>query len=162
MPDHYRLLGVSGEARDHARRGEEDGRRTRARQAAPPDWFADEIVRGFPSVHGVVDRLRDAFFGDEEATAPLSAEILLEAREAFLGLIVPLDVPMRRTCMACGGRGESWMEPCAACEGSGEARVRHSVRVLVPPGVRHGDRFRFSITSPYAPATVVELKIAIR
>ena len=41
------------------------------------------------------------------------AELHLSAREAFDGVTVPLDVPVRKLCVACGGRGEIWSDPCA-------------------------------------------------
>jgi hypothetical protein len=35
-------------------------------------------------------------------------------------------------------------------------------RHFAEPGVSHGDTFRFSLTPPGAPSTVVEVRIAIR
>src|SRR5687768_4547723 len=60
------------------------------------EWFADEIAIDFPSVASVLDRMRDAFFA-AEAPVTLSAQMVLTAREAFNGVTVPLDVPLRRT-----------------------------------------------------------------
>jgi molecular chaperone DnaJ len=127
--------------------------------AAP--WFSDEIAIDFPSVSSVLDRMRDAFF---TAAPPvtLSAEMVLTAREAFNGVSVPFEVPLRRTCTRCGGRGEVWTEWCAACGGLGEVVAAHPVRVAVPPGVREGTTFRFSVTPPGSPSTVIEVRIRIR
>lgn len=125
------------------------------------DWFADEIAIDFPSVASVLDRMRDAFFG-AEPPATLSAEMVLTPREAFDGVTIPLDVPLRRTCPRCGGRGEVWTEWCAACGALGEITAGHEMRIRVPPGVRQGTRFRFSVTPPGAPPTVVEIRINIR
>jgi molecular chaperone DnaJ len=124
-------------------------------------WFADEIAIDFPSVSSVLDRMRDAFFTGE-APVTLSAEMVLTAREAFDGVTVPFEVPLRRTCGRCGGRGEVWTEWCAACGGLGEVAATHPVRVLVPPRVRQGATFRFSVTPPGSPSTVVEVRISIR
>jgi DnaJ-class molecular chaperone len=86
----------------------------------------------------------------------------LTPREAFSGVSVPFDVPLRRTCPRCGGRGEVWSEWCATCAGLGEVAAAHAVNVRVPAGVNDGDTFRFSLTPPGAPSTIVEVRIAIR
>jgi len=125
------------------------------------EWLADEVAIDFPSVASVLDRMRAAFFGAAPA-ASLSAQLILSAREAFEGATVPLDVPLRRTCPRCGGRGETWTEWCDTCRGLGEVSSSHSLLVQVPARVREGARFRFSITAPGAPPTVVEIRIGIR
>jgi molecular chaperone DnaJ len=125
------------------------------------EWFADEIAIDFPSVASVLDRMRDSFFTVEPAVT-LSAEMVLTAREAFDGVTVPLDVPLRRTCPCCGGRGEVWTDWCSTCVGLGEVTSAHSLRVRVPARVREGATFRFSVTPPGAPSTVVEVRISIR
>lgn len=124
-------------------------------------WFSDEVAIDFPSVASVLDRMRDAFFTAEPAIT-LSADMTLTPREAFAGVTVPFDVPLRRTCARCGGRGEVWNEWCATCAGLGEVAAAHAVNVRVPAGVSHGDTFRFSLTPPGAPSTVVEVRIVIR
>jgi len=138
------------------------GRCIRPVAAEEHNWFADEIAIDFPSVSAVMDRIRHAFFGSDELGAPLRAEILLSAHEAFRGVTVPLDVPVRRTCPLCGGRGETWMEPCRACEGTGESLFQHRVRLSVPPRVADGARFRFSVGTQYAPPTRIEVRVSIR
>jgi hypothetical protein len=125
------------------------------------DCFADEVAIDFPSVDHVVERLRDAFLGEPPRGAMLSTEVLLSKRDAAFGTIVPLDVPVRRTCVPCGGRGEVWTEPCAACSGSGDRLQHHPLRVAVPPGVADGARFRFRINSPGAVPVRVEVRVAI-
>ena len=151
--------------RDPARRRAYDSRLTARPDGGDPtvgrEWFADEIAIDFPSVASVLDRMRDAFF-TAEPTVTLSATIVVSAREAFDGVTVPLDVPLRRTCPFCGGRGESWTDSCAACAGLGEISASHALRVRVPARVREGARFRFSVTPPGAPPTVVEVRISIR
>lgn len=124
------------------------------------DWLADEIAIDFPSVASVLDRMRDSFFGDS-ASVTLSAEVILSAKEAFWGALVPLHVPLGGTCPRCGGRGEVWGEWCATCGGGGEVTVAHELRLRVPAGVREGATFRFSIDPPGAPLTVVEVRISI-
>jgi molecular chaperone DnaJ len=125
------------------------------------EWFADEVAIDFPSVSDLLDRMRHSFF----AGAPfgqLSAEIVLSPLEAFRGITIPLDVPVRQTCPNCGGRGETWQEWCDPCGGGGHIRGFHEVELRVPAGVRGGERFRFSVTPHGAPHTVVDIRISVR
>jgi len=137
------------------------------RDAAPvgdatQDCFKDEIAIDFPSIGGLVDRVRDAFLGDDARDAgTVTREVRLSDREAQRGTIVPLELPIRGLCRRCGGRGEVWTEPCVACCGSGDSFVRHPIRVSVPAGVVHGARFRFKVSAPQAVPVRVELRVAI-
>jgi hypothetical protein len=167
MRDYYDVLGVAADAgadeikrayRQLARRYHPDISGERGDGVVPLD---DEVSIDFPSVANVLDRMRHAFFGADHSTT-LSMEIAVTPRQAFDGISVPLDVPLRRTCPRCGGRGETWAEWCATCGGLGEVAARHEMRVRVPPGVREGAVFRFSVTPPNAPATVVEVRVRIR
>jgi hypothetical protein len=126
------------------------------------ECFADEIAIDFPSVGHVVERMRHAFLGEPDDEAMVAAEVCLSSREASGGLIVPLEVPVRGTCPACGGRGEIWAERCGACSGTGDALFRHPVKLTLPAGVADGARFRFRVSSPHAPSVRVEVRIAIR
>ena len=127
----------------------------------PHECFADEIAIDFPSVGPAVERMRDAFLGEVVDSDVHCAEVLLSKREASDGLTVPVEVPIRATCPECGGRGETWTEPCDGCCGTGESVFRHTVRVTVPRGVADGARFRFRVTSPDAAAVRVEVRVAI-
>lgn len=154
------LTGAYDVLRNSTRRRQYD-RSLSAQGAEGRAWFSDEVAIDFPSVASVLDRMRDAFFTAQPAVT-LSAEMSLTPREAFSGVTVPFDVPLRRTCSRCGGRGEVWNEWCATCAGVGEVAAAHSVNVRVPAGVSHGDTFRFSLTPPGAPSTIIEVRIAIR
>jgi DnaJ-class molecular chaperone len=126
------------------------------------DWMADEIAIDFPSVSSVLDQMRRAFFFGDLPAAELSAEIVLSPHEAFRGVAVPLDVPVRSTCPRCGGRGEVWAEWCGACDSEGEVSTAQRIRLRIPPGVREGARVRFTVAAPAAAPTLVEVRIAIR
>jgi DnaJ-class molecular chaperone len=139
----------------------------RSAAASRGDWvlsvdpMSDEVAIDFPSVASVLDRMRHSFFG-VGPTATLAAEIVVTPREAFFGVTVPLEVPLRRTCPRCGGRGETWSEWCLTCCGLGEVPTAHEMHIRVPPGVREGSTFRFSVTPAGAPSTVVEVRVSIR
>ena len=122
--------------------------------------FADEVVIDFPSVAPAVDRMRSAFLADERATA-MSAAIRLSPREARDGAMRPLEVPVRCTCHECGGRGETWTEPCVPCHGSGTEFRRQRLQVAVPAGVRNGTCFNFTVTRHHDPPTRVELRVLV-
>ena len=122
--------------------------------------FADEVVIDFPSVASAIDRMRSAFLADERGTS-LSAAIRLSPREARHGATVPLEVPVRCTCRDCGGRGETWTEPCPQCAGSGTRTLRHQLQVSVPAGVLDGTRFYFTVTPRHDPPTRIELHVLV-
>jgi len=127
------------------------------------ECFADEIAIDFPSVgpvSSVVERMRAAFLG--ERSADLSAELRVSTEDARAGLVVPLEVPIRATCSTCGGRGETWTEPCERCLGTGESLLHHPVRLSLPAGVADGARFRFRVSSPHARSVRVEVRVAIQ
>jgi DnaJ-class molecular chaperone len=126
--------------------------------------FDDEVGIDFPSLHAAVERMREGFaaaWHETDHLRQLSTELHLSAREAFDGVTVPLDVPVRKLCLCCGGRGELWPDPCERCEGTGEAIARHPVRLVVPPRVQNGDRFSLSVSAPSAPPTRVEVRVVL-
>ena len=106
--------------------------------------------------------MRDAFFTAEPAIT-LSAEMMLTPREAFAGVTVPLRRPaapdLSRAAAAAARSGTSGARPAPAL---GEVAAAHAVHVRVPAGVSDGATFRFSLTPPGAPSTVVEVRISIR
>ena len=148
---------------DPRRRQSYDAERTgrTVRQPARDDWFADEVAIDFPSVSDLLDSMRHAFFG-ANAGEELSAEIILSPLEATEGITIPVGIPIRQTCMQCGGRGETWQEWCHQCGGCGEVRGLHDVELRVPAGVRGGERIRLSVMPPGAPLTRVDVRISIR
>jgi DnaJ-like protein len=169
MRDYYEVLGVAPDAgadevkrahRQLTRRyhpdisGEDAG-------ACVVDCLADEVAIDFPSVHTVLDRMRHAFFGDA-ARAQSVADIVITPQEAFWGAAVPLEVPVRRTCDECGGRGEVWDDWCASCTGLGDVASLQAVHLRIAPGVRHETRVRFRVAAPGVREVVIEARIVIR
>lgn len=126
------------------------------------ECFADEIAIDFPSVDTMVARVRDAFLGEAADADTLTTEVSVSSRDASRGVVLPLEVPLRSTCQVCGGRGETWTEPCRACCGTGHHLVHHPLRLSVPAGVSHGARFRFRINSPHAAPVRVEVRVTVK
>jgi DnaJ-class molecular chaperone len=104
--------------------------------------------------------MRSAFLADERATAMIAA-IQISWREAHEGATVPLEVPVRCTCHECGGRGESWAQPCARCAGHGTELLHHQVHVTVPAGVEDGACFHFSVAPRHDLSTRIELRVLV-
>jgi DnaJ-class molecular chaperone len=127
------------------------------------DCFADEVAIDFPSVAHLVARVRRAFLADAfgERGETVKTEICLSANEANRGAVVPVMVLLRATCPECGGRGETWAEPCRACNGSGHALVPRRLRVTIPPRILDGSRFHFRLHSQHEASVHVEVRIAI-
>jgi hypothetical protein len=123
--------------------------------------FADEVIVDFPSVVPALERMRTAFLLDERVST-IRAALTVTALEAKTGATVPLEVPVRCTCRACGGRGERWTDWCAACDGSGIEVMPHRVQVSVPAGVMHGDHFQFTVTPRHDAPTRIDLEILVR
>jgi hypothetical protein len=150
-------------------RPRDDGRAAKRAIVRPDsglsDWLQNEVAIDFPSLDRAVERMRDAFLApldDSELQPELSAELRLTPREAFQGVTLPLDVPVRKICARCGGRGESWSDPCETCDGSGHSIARHPVRLVVPSRVQDGDRFSLSVCAPASAPTRIAVRIAIR
>ena len=123
--------------------------------------FADEIGIDFPAFGTVVDRVRHGFSSGEEVLGATSAQVTLTPRQAFDGTVVPVELALPSLCRHCGGRGETWSDPCGACCGTGEAERSHNVHLAVPARVIDGTRFRFVVAPPQARPTRVEVTVSI-
>lgn len=123
--------------------------------------FADEIAIDFPALGTAIDRVCDTFTNQEEHLAAASASVTLTPRQAFDGTVVPLEVALPGLCGHCGGRGESWSDPCDSCCGTGECDHPHHVHLAVPARVADGTRFRFVLSSPRARPTRVEVTVSV-
>lgn len=122
--------------------------------------FADEVIIDFPSVAPAVERIRRSFLADERPDT-LRAAVELTGVEAAHGVTIPFKVPVQCPCAECGGRGESWTEPCVRCRGCGFELLRHAVQITVPAGVRDGTRFSFTVAQRPNRSTRVELHVVV-
>jgi DnaJ domain len=169
MRDYYDILGVSRDAgADEIKRAH----RQLTRRYHPDisgdelsvyvaDCLADEVNVDFPSVLTVLDSMRQSFFGPS-ARFESGPDVVVTAREAFWGAIVPLAVPVRRTCAECGGRGEVWSDWCAECAGIGDRPDFLAVNLRVPAGVLDGRRVRFRVAAPGIGETLIDARIVIK
>jgi len=128
------------------------------------DLLSDEIAVDFPSMAAVVNRIFATFFSDQgdENGSIHTTELELTTWQAHQGASVPLNIQLAHTCPVCGGRGETWTETCAVCDGSGAALLPHRFQLRVPPGVRHRTLLRFFLNLPYVPETQVLVRITIQ
>ena len=105
--------------------------------------------------------MRDAFLAPEDRPWALTTEISLSPLDAFTGTVVPLAVPVRGLCRACGGRGETWTEPCVPCGGSGDALFKQSIQISVPPRVVDGACIRLQVSTPHSLPTRVNVRVTV-
>lgn len=71
----------------------------------------------------------------------LAGEIVLTPKEARLGGLLPLDMPLVTACPACKGTGGPAFD-CSQCYGEGKLQHRLPVPVRMPAGVRPGTVFQ--------------------
>jgi hypothetical protein len=126
------------------------------------DGWPDDVGVDFPSVAAIVERMQAAFLAGEREAPVIAAEVELSPRQAFTGSRVPIRLPLRRPCRACGGRGEVWDQLCADCDGTGDRVNVEDVQVFVPSGVRDGARFRLRVRVPTSAHTAVDLHVRVR
>lgn len=169
MRDYYDILGVSRDAgADEIKRAH----RQLTRRYHPDisgdelacsveEYLADEVDIDFPSVLTVLDSMRQSFFGEPDRFES-GPDVVVTPREAFRGAIVPLGIPVRRTCAACGGRGEVWSDWCVECAGIGDLPAFQPVNLRVPAGVQDGSRVRFRVSVPGIRETLIDARIVIR
>jgi curved DNA-binding protein CbpA len=169
MRDYYDVLGVSPDAgADEIKRAHRQLTRryhpdiTGEESAFPAGCvLADEVHLDFPSVLSVLDRMRHSFFGAPRR-ADRAPDILVTPQEAFRGATVAFDIPIRRTCARCGGRGEEWNDWCADCAGQGDLADRQAVRVRIPAGVQDGTRIRFRVAAPGIRPALIDARLRLR
>jgi DnaJ-class molecular chaperone len=90
----------------------------------------------------------------------LSGEILLTAREAAAGGILPLDVPLEVACPSCEGTG-GFVFDCGRCGGEGKIEKRFPVPVSIPPGIRDGAVFQVAVDDPAVLSILLTVHIRI-
>ncbi len=132
----------------------------RRRSVIVPDDFQTIA----PSLGEVLDHIAQNFFGfhrkSEGPLHRLGLEVVLEPEEARFGASVPIEVPVYRTCLPCGGSGAGW-PVCARCHGYGIAEDSARVVLEVPAGIRGGERFEVGLQGAGIRNLVLGVRIAV-
>jgi DnaJ-class molecular chaperone len=71
-----------------------------------------------------------------ECLRDLNVEVILTPREAAIGAVAPIAIPVFRACRSCDGTGREWFFLCVACGGQGMIGDHETVSVRIPPMVR--------------------------
>jgi DnaJ-class molecular chaperone len=114
----------------------------------PPSFFdPPESIR--PSFDELFDRYLQNFTGigvlKAERAEGLNIEVVLTPDEASGGGVLPITVPIFQECPVCQGTGEDWPFPCLHCHAQGLIERRETVRIKIPPGIRHGTVFELPL-----------------
>jgi molecular chaperone DnaJ len=104
----------------------------------------------FPSFEALYDRFLRNFTGlrvpKSEHVEALDFEVLLKPEEASHGCVVPIEVPVFRRCLNCGGSGRDWASSCAYCRQKGMIETEEVVRIRIPPLASSGSVFELSLS----------------
>ncbi len=122
--------------------------------------FADEAGIDFPALAVAVERMRHAFVG-EEASPAIEVPVDVRRASALRGGDLSVQLPVRRTCERCGGRGEAWDEPCAPCAGAGHTEERRDITIALPRGLADGDRLLVRLGGRHVVPTAVTLHVTL-
>src|SRR6185503_21241728 len=135
--------------------------RLAAHQADPGRaCFADEAGIDFPALAVAVERMRHAFVG-AEAGPSLEMPVDVARRTALNGGDLSVQLPVRRTCERCGGRGEGWGEPCAPCAGAGHTEETRDITIALPRGLADGDRLVVRLGGRHVVPIAVTLHVSL-
>ncbi len=124
--------------------------------------WRDEVAVDFPSARQALDHARRDFADVEAPGLPVDVDVTLSAIEARRSARVPLCLHLPATCDACGGRGETWSDPCPACAATGTAAMARYVVVRVPANTPDGTRLRYRLTLPYGPLVRLDVRLTVR
>ena len=124
----------------------------------------DDFGTVSPSVGEILDHIAQNFFGFHQKShgsrRRLGVEIVLDTREAFFGVTVPIEVPVYVRCGQCGSSGGEW-SMCPLCHGYGMMEIAHGVRLEIPPGARSGDRYQIDLRSAGIENLLLDVTIVV-
>ena len=124
----------------------------------------DDFETVSPSVGEILDHIAQNFFGFHQKShgshRRLGVEIVLDPREAFFGVSVPIEVPVYVRCSRCRGSGGDW-GVCPLCHGYGMMEIAHSVRLEIPPGARSGERHQIDLRSAGIENLLLDLTMVV-
>lgn len=104
-----------------------------------------------PSFEAMRDRFLPNFTGigvpKSEQLEGLNFEVLLTPEESAHGCIVPVGVPVSRSCPWCGGTGRDWISRCAYCQQQGMVENEERLHLRIPPMVSSGSIYEIPLRS---------------
>ena len=110
----------------------------RPRPARRPPWASSSPRRPAPGW---------AEFPFAEAAGALHLELQMTAAEAEAGGDVEVDLPARRVCPGCGGRGRLAWFLCPRCGGRGQGLWPERFTLHVPAGLADGEVVRVPLAA---------------
>ena len=150
--------GYAGTTHVEPRRRPEPIRRRR------PVNVIDDFGTVSPSVGEILDHIAQNFFGFHQKShgsrRRLGVEIVLDTREAFFGVTVPIEMPVYVRCGRCGSSGGEW-SVCPLCHGYGMMEIARGVRLEIPPGARSGDRYQIDLRSAGIENLLLDVTIVV-
>ena len=151
----YEVLGDPNSRRQYDRK--------QSRQIAPASYpfgrgpgFGAVYLRSrdlYPSIESLVADL-GRFFSEGFPNTPgngqdnREVEILLSSREAAVGGVLPLQVPVMTPCYVCRGEGECFPFACRVCRGEGCLPAQRTVELDIPPGIADGSVINLCLDDP--------------
>lgn len=130
----YEVLSDPGSRREYDRELTPD-------DSIPPRSPRPEVLKRRPDRRVPVGGL----FGQvlDELTRPsrcrsLNLEVVLSSEEAMAGGVIPIPVPVVRSCPGCLATGHRGWLVCSVCRGRGQLEAERIAHVAIPPGVRSG------------------------
>ncbi len=149
---HERDLGIAGERQDEILHGDLVDMGLDFQKHRPPiDYLLERMLqlfqRGEPK-SGRQEKLR--------------VEVILTPREARIGGILPLQVPVFEGCPTCEGLGETFGFECRFCDGRGAVETRRTLPVTIPAGIRDSESFAYDLASIRLPGIVLHVDVRVR
>jgi molecular chaperone DnaJ len=130
----------------------------------PPVNLINDFATVRPSVGEILDHVAQNFFGFHQKSRGsrryLGVELVLDRTEAFLGVFVPIEVPVYARCDRCGGSGGDW-GVCVSCHGYGMAETSRTVALEIASGARTGERYQIDLRGAGIENLVLDLTIVV-
>jgi molecular chaperone DnaJ len=129
-----------------------------------PVNLIDDFATVRPSVGEILDHIEQKFFGFHQKSRGsrryLGVEVVLDRAEAFLGVSLPIEVPVYARCDRCGVSGGDWAV-CASCHGYGLAETSRTVALEIASGARTGERYQIDLRGAGIENLVLDVTIVV-
>ncbi|MCX8043960.1 MAG: DnaJ domain-containing protein [Desulfobacterota bacterium] len=128
---------------------------------APVEDLVEWYAQGTAAVEDVAAPVFSSNEQDSKRDTHLAVEIILSPREAAEGGRFPLIVPIQKPCPRCRGAGILGACVCVSCKGRGSLQYERTVMVNIPPHIRSGAEFMFSLEDIGLPKVVVHATVYV-